>query len=98
MVPGRPGYPAAPDLNPQSYDIGCSKGPAWGCEGWLGHFQEGQKGQNQLQGAQEGHLSDWHNFSVVDLPLVKSIGGLSVVGLQSFHGILAQNLKIWGGR
>ena len=38
-------------------------------------------------------LRDFHNFSVVELPLVKSIDGLSVIGLQRFHGILAQQFE-----
>ena len=35
--------------------IGCSQSQEWGHQGWLGHFQEGQKGKNQVQRAQEGH-------------------------------------------
>ena len=43
-----------------------------------------------------GGDGDFHNFSVVDLLLVKSIDGLSVVGLQCFHWILTQQLKdLW---
>ena len=51
MVPGRPGRSAEPDPNPQSYDIGCSQSQEWGHQGWLGHFQEGQKDHYQVQGS-----------------------------------------------
>ena len=90
MVPGMPGKSAEPDPNPQSCDIGCSQSRDWGHPGCPGHFQEGQKGQNQIQRTPEVILSNFHNISVVDLPLVKSIDSLSVVCIQSFHGILAQ--------
>ena len=64
--------------------------------------QEGQRGHFQVLGAQEGHLgvfpqfqycgssSDGIGLSVVGLPLMESIDGLSVVGLQGLHGILTQ--------
>ena len=52
MVPDKP-EELGP--NPQSCDIGYSQSQEWGPSGWLGHFQEGQKGQNQEQRAQEGH-------------------------------------------
>ena len=48
------------------------------------------EGHDQVQRAQEGHPVGFQNFSVVDLPLVKSIDGLSAIGLQSFHCILTQ--------
>ena len=96
MVPGRPDKPEEPGPNPQSCGIGYSQSQEWGHQGWLGHFLEGQKGQNQVQSAQEGHPEDFHNFSVVDLPLVKSIDGLSAVALQCFHCILTQQFKdLW---
>ena len=82
--------PAKPDPNPQSCDTDCTQSQEWGHQGCLGHFQEGQKDHYQVQEAQEGHPEGFHNFSVVGLPLVKSIDGLSVVGLQSFHCILTQ--------
>ena len=55
MVPDRTSKPAEPDPKPQSCDIGCSQSREWGHQGWLGHFQEGQKGQNQVPRAQEGY-------------------------------------------
>ena len=55
MVPGTPGKPEEPGPNPQSCDIGYTQSQEWGHQGWLGHFQEGQKGQNQVQRAKEGH-------------------------------------------
>ena len=36
------------------------------------------------------------DISAVDLPLVKSIDGLSVVGLQNSHGILTQQFEYLG--
>ena len=54
MVHGS-GYPAEPDQNPQSSDIGYSQSPEWGHQGWKGHFQEGQNRQSQVQRAQHGH-------------------------------------------
>ena len=85
MVPGIPDKPEEPGPNPQSCDIGYSQSRP---QGWLGHFQEGQKAQNQVHKAQEDY--PLNNFSVVDLPLVKSIDGLSNIGLQCFHCILTQ--------
>ena len=32
----------------------------------------------------------WNKFSIVDVPLVKSVDGLSVMGLQGLHCILTQ--------
>ena len=62
-----------------------------GHQGCLGHFQEGQKGHYQVQEAQEGYPEGcFHNFSVVNLPLVKSVDGLSITGLQSLQCILTQ--------
>ena len=55
MVPGRPGKPVEPDPNSQSCDISCSQSQEWDHQGWLGHFQEGQKDQYQVQRAQESH-------------------------------------------
>ena len=82
-----------PDPNPQSCDTDCSQSQGWGHQGCLGHFQEGQKGHYQIQEAQEVILRCFHNFRVVDLPLVKSVDGLSIIGLQSFHCILTQQFK-----
>ena len=55
MVPGRPDMLAESGPNPQSCDTDCSQSPEWGHQGCLGHFQEGQKDQYQVQEAQEGH-------------------------------------------
>ena len=55
MVPGMPGKPEDPSPNLQSCNIDYSQSREWGPQGWLGHFQEGQKGQNQIQMAQDGH-------------------------------------------
>ena len=93
MVPGRPGKPSEPDPNPQSCDIDSAQSLEWCHQIWLGLFQEGKKGYNQIQRAQEVILRDFHNFSVVGLPLMESIDGLSVIGLQSFHGILSQQFE-----
>ena len=93
MVPGMPDKPEEPGPNPQSCDIDYSQSREWGHQGWLCHFQGGQKGQNQVQ---RSLLRDFHNISVVDLPLVKSIVGLSVTGLQCLHCILTQQFKhLW---
>ena len=96
MVPGRPGKPAEPDPNVQCCDIGCSESQEWGHQEWLGHFQEGQKGQYQVQRGRRVILRDFDSFSVVDFPLVKSIDGVSVIGLQIFHCILAQQFENLG--
>ena len=47
--------PGEPDPNPQSCDSDCSQSQEWGHQGWVGHFQKGQKGQCLVQRAQEGH-------------------------------------------
>ena len=44
----------------------------------------------------EGSGGDFHNFSIVDLPLVKPADGLSVVGLQGFHCTLTQQFEYLG--
>ena len=85
-----PGKPEEPGPNPQSCDTDCSQSREWDHQGCLGHFQEGQGGHFQVLGAQEVILGCFHNFSIVDLPLMESIDGLSVVGLQGLHCILAQ--------
>ena len=54
MVAVSPGKPAVPDPNPQICDIACSQSQEWVHQGWLGHFEEGQKGQYQVQRAQKG--------------------------------------------
>ena len=55
MVPVMPGKPAEPDQYPQICDTDCSQSREWGHQGWLGHFQEVQKSQNQVQRGQEGN-------------------------------------------
>ena len=42
MVPGRPGKPAEPDLNPQSCDTDCSQSREWDHQGCPGHFITGR--------------------------------------------------------
>ena len=54
MLPGMPGMPGEPGLNPQSCDIVYSQSQEWGPLECPGQFQEGQRGQNQAQRAQEG--------------------------------------------
>ena len=95
-MPGRPGMSGEPGPNHQSCDIDYSQSREWGPQGCLGHFQEVQRGQNQAQRAQEVYLRLIHNISIMPLPLVKSIEGLSAIGLQYFHCILTQQLiKLW---
>ena len=88
MVHDMPDRPEESDPNPQSCDSGGSQSQEWGHQGCLG--QEGQKGYYQVQGTQEVILRCFNNFCVVDLPLMKSVDGLSIIGLQSFHCILTQ--------
>ena len=87
MVPGRPGKPEEPGPNPQSCDTDCSQSREWDHQGCLGHFEEGQGGHFQVLGF---ILGCFHNFSIVDLPLVESTNGLTVIGFQGLHCILAQ--------
>ena len=65
-----PGKPEEPGPNPQSCDTDCTNSLEWGHQGCLGHFQEGQGGHFMVQEAREGHFRVFHNFSIVDLPLV----------------------------
>ena len=90
MEPGMPGKPEVPDPNPQSYDTDGSQCRGWDHQGCLGHFQEGQGGHFQVLEAEKGHLGSFHNFSIVDLPLMEYTDGLSDIGLQGLHCILAQ--------
>ena len=85
-----PGKPEEPDLNPQSCDIGYSHSQEWGNHGCLGHFQEGQEGRFQVLGPRRVILGFFHNFSIVDFPLVESIDGLSVIGFKGLQCILTQ--------
>ena len=97
--PGKmvPGMPSMPGPNPQSCTIYCSRSRALGPWGCLGHFQEAQRGQNQAQSAQECLNEVYHNINnIVDLSLVKSIEGLSLIGLQCFHCILTELvMNLW---
>ena len=54
MVPGMPGKPEEPDPNPHSCDIDYSQRQEWDHQGWLGHFQQDQQGEDQVQRAPEG--------------------------------------------
>ena len=85
-----PGKSEGPGPNPQSCDTDCSQSREWDHQGCLSHFQEGQKGNFQVLGPTRVILGCFHNFSIVDLPLMESIDGLSVIGLQGLHCILAQ--------
>ena len=88
-----PGKPEEPGPNPQSCDTDCSQSREWDHQGCLGHFQEGEEGQKihfQVLGPRRFILECFENFCIVDLPLVESIDGLSVIGLQGLHCILAQ--------
>ena len=51
MVADMPGITG---LNPQSCDIDSSQSRQRGPQGCLGHFHEGQRGQNQAQRVQQG--------------------------------------------
>ena len=81
MVPGMPGKPEDPGPNPQSCDIGYLQSREWGHQEWLGHFQEGQKGLNQVQRAQEGHPEGFPQLQCYGPFFGKSTDCLSVVGL-----------------
>ena len=81
-----PGKPKEPGPNPQSCDTYCSQSREWDHQGCLGHFQEGQGGHFPRRFI----LGCFHNFSIVDLPLMESIDGLSVIGFQGLYFILAQ--------
>ena len=85
-----PDKPECPGPNPHSCDTDCSQTRDWDHQRCLGHFQEGQGGYFQVLGPRRVILGCSHNFSIVDLPLMESIDGLSVVGLQGLHFILAQ--------
>ena len=59
-------------------------------------FRKVRKARIKLKGFRRVILRDFHNISAVDLPLVKSIEGLSVIDLQCFHCILTQQLiDLW---
>ena len=75
-----PEKPAKPGPNPQSCDIDYSQSREWDHQGCLGHFQEGQEGHFQVLGARRVILGCFHNFSIVDFPLVEPSDGLSVIG------------------
>ena len=85
-----PGKPEEPGPNPQSCDTDCSESREWDHQGCLGHFQEDQGGHFQVLGPMRVILGCFHNFSTVDLPLVESGDGLSVIGFEGLHCILTQ--------
>ena len=81
-----PGKPEEPGPYPLSCDTTCSQSGGWDHQGCLGHFNF------RYWGPRKVILGCFRNFSNVDLPLMESIDGLSVVGLQGLHCILAQSL------
>ena len=85
-----PGKPEEPGLNPQTCDTDYSQSRGWGHQGFLGHFQEGPGVIFRYRRLRKVILGCFHNFGIVDLPLVESIDGLSVIGLQGLHCILTQ--------
>ena len=85
-----PGKPEEPGPNPQSCDIDYSRSREWDHQGCLGHFQEGQEGHFQVLGASRVILGCFHNFCIVDFPLVEPSDGLSVIGFEGLHCILTQ--------
>ena len=90
MVPGKPGKPEEPRPNPQSYDTDCLQSRGWGYQGCLHRLQEGQGVIFRDRRPRKVILWCFHNFSIVDLSLVTSVDGLSVIGLQGLHCILTQ--------
>ena len=82
MVPGMPRKPEEPGPNSQSCDTDCSQSQEWYNQKCLGHFQEGQGGHFQVLEARRVIMGCFHNFSIVDLPLMESSDGLSVIGLE----------------
>ena len=78
-----PDKPEEPGPNPQSCDIDYSQSREWDHQRCLDHFQEGQEGHFQV-------LGGFHNFSIVDFPLVEPSDGLSVIGYEGLHCILTQ--------
>ena len=80
------GKPEEPGPNPQSCDTDCSQSRDWYHQGCLGYFQKGQGGHFRYWGPRRFILGCFHNFSIVDLPLVESSDGLSVIGLIGLAG------------
>ena len=85
-----PGKPEEPDPNPQRCDICYSQSREWDHQGCLGHFKEGHEGHFQILAPRRVILGFFHNFSIVDFPLVESIDGLSVIGFEGLQCILIQ--------
>ena len=59
------GKPEEPGPNTQSCDTDCSQSREWDHHGCLGHFQEGQEGQEghfQVLRAHEGHPGVFPQF------------------------------------
>ena len=75
-----PDKPEEPGPNPQSCDIDYSQSREWDHQGCLDHFQEGQESHFQVLGPRRVILGCFHNFSIVDFPLVEPSDGLSVIG------------------
>ena len=59
-------------------------------------FKKVRRASIQYRGLRRVIQRNFHNFSVVNLPLVKSIDCPSVIVLQSFQGILAQQFENLG--
>ena len=85
-----PDMPEEPGPNPQSCDIDYSQSREWGHQGCVSHFQEGQEVSFRYWGPRRVILGLFHNFSIVDFPLVESIDGLSVIGFEGLQCILTQ--------
>ena len=85
-----PGNPEEPGPNPQTCDTDGSQSRGWGHQGYLCHFQVGQAVIFRHWRLRKVIFGCFHNFSIVNLPLVESVDGLSAIGLQGLHCILTQ--------
>ena len=85
-----PDKPEEPGRNPQSCDIDYSQSREWDHQGCLNHFQEGQGVIFRYWRPRRVILGCFHNFIIVDLPLVERSDGLSVIGFEGLHCILTQ--------
>ena len=85
-----PGKPEEPVPNPQCYDTDCSQSREWDHQGCLGHFQEGQGVIFRYWRPSTVILGCFHNLSIVDLPPVKSVDGLSVISVHGLYCTLDQ--------
>ena len=75
-----PDKPEEPGPNPQSCDIDYSQSRGCCHGGCLDHSQEGQESDSQILGPRRVILWCFHNFSIVDFPLVEPSDGLRVIG------------------